>query len=347
MRSVVLALLAFCSYFSLQAKDSNTFPISGQPYFLENKGQIKDEFGKQRTDIQFVVTDNASSVYVGPAALHYQFAELLDDKGHYFGKQEGFAKKPVFVNDVRINRVDVVLVGANSNAAAEQLEKTPYYQNEVVKSNAGEKSEQLGTCKKIVYKNVYNDIDWVIYVTPNGTLKHEFIVGAHGDVHNIKLRYNGQRTIDINSAGDLVVTCNLGSITELAPVCYNVAGEKINSSFHLQGNELSYNVAGSGAMTIDPILKWGTYYGRDSNNTQIQNVLVDANHRIVMCGQTNSTLRGTIATSGAYDTVLTGGIDAFMAAFDSTGARLWSTYFGGDSDETGVSLCVDRAGNYY
>src|SRR5262249_31740355 len=39
--------------------------------------------------------------------------------------------------------------------------------------------------------------------------------------------------------------------------------------------------------------------------------------------------------------------DGFIAKFDASGNRVWSTYFGGNSDENSYAIAIDAAGNSY
>ena len=53
-------------------------------------------------------------------------------------------------------------------------------------------------------------------------------------------------------------------------------------------------------------------------------------------------------TSGAAQTTFAGLVDAFVTKLDATGsARLYSTYLGGSSLDTGRFIAVDSAGNAY
>jgi len=63
-------------------------------------------------------------------------------------------------------------------------------------------------------------------------------------------------------------------------------------------------------------------------------------------GTTNSTKFPV--TSGAYQFSLGGGADVFFARLNVTGsALLYSTYFGGGSDDFGTGITLDDQGNNY
>jgi uncharacterized protein (TIGR02145 family) len=83
---------------------------------------------------------------------------------------------------------------------------------------------------------------------------------------------------------------------------------------------------------------WGTYYG-GPNIDFGWSCMTDSAKNVILTGETNSA--SGIASTGAHQTTLGGGIDNFIAKLDSNGLRLWGSYYGGaqpESDETGCSL---------
>src|SRR5437763_554997 len=76
--------------------------------------------------------------------------------------------------------------------------------------------------------------------------------------------------------------------------------------------------------------QWATYYGGNDQDIAY-NLTTDPFGNVYMVGQTEST--SGIASAGAYQTTIGGGVDAFIVKFDALGNRLWATYYGGtDSD---------------
>ncbi|MCU0915607.1 MAG: SBBP repeat-containing protein, partial [Planctomycetes bacterium] len=52
-------------------------------------------------------------------------------------------------------------------------------------------------------------------------------------------------------------------------------------------------------------------------------------------------------TSGGYDIAYSNAYDAFVAKLDFNGQHLWSTYLGGDVNDTGSAIAVDSEGYVY
>lgn len=94
-------------------------------------------------------------------------------------------------------------------------------------------------------------------------------------------------------------------------------------------------------------LLWATYYG-NTGDDQGYACVTDASGYVYMGGKTSST--AGIATTGAAQTSNGGGVDAFLVKFDSTGSRIWATYYGGtgtDQTTSAQSVAVDGNNNVY
>ncbi|MDW8417697.1 MAG: hypothetical protein RML92_09135 [Bacteroidia bacterium] len=84
-------------------------------------------------------------------------------------------------------------------------------------------------------------------------------------------------------------------------------------------------------------LNWGTYYGGSSQDKG-HGCTVDASGNVYLVGETFS--NSGISTSGAYRTTLGGSLDAFLVKFNSSGVRLWGTYYGGSGNDRGFACAV-------
>ncbi len=86
---------------------------------------------------------------------------------------------------------------------------------------------------------------------------------------------------------------------------------------------------------------WATYYG-GAGAELVGGIATGPGNVIYLMGQTGSST--AIATAGAFDTSYGGDRDAFLVKFDSTGTRLWGTYYGGTANEEGEDVAVNAAG---
>ncbi|MCF8449602.1 MAG: SBBP repeat-containing protein [Taibaiella sp.] len=318
------------------------------PSFIENKGQVTDQNHAARTDIQFKVTAGPGvTIFVGNGALHYQFYKPNEtaetSRAHVGENLPGPAGDQPVKTTNTMYRMDVELVGANSNARILSEGEQGYYENHFTQPVGG-KEVTAAAFSRIVYKDIYPNIDWVLY-TSEGQLKHEFVVKADGNVRDIQLKYSGATELKLDNEGNLVAKTPMGIITEQAPYTYQENGARVSSSFHLNGDVLSYNIgAYAGSLVIDPVLVWGTYYGGAGSESAYSTATDNAGN-VYMCGYTSSI--SSIATSGAHQVTYGGATDAYLAKFSKAGVRLWATYYGGSSDDYGRAVATDGTGNVY
>lgn len=88
---------------------------------------------------------------------------------------------------------------------------------------------------------------------------------------------------------------------------------------------------------------WGTYYGGVKGEFALD-ICADAANNFYLSGYTFSA--NAISKIGYRDTLI-GSSDNLLAKFDSTGALMRATYYGGENQESGGSLLLDAAGNIY
>jgi|GEM_PF-1074303 len=90
--------------------------------------------------------------------------------------------------------------------------------------------------------------------------------------------------------------------------------------------------------------QWATYFGGASGD-EVNAIHADAAGAVYISGTTYST--SGIASPGAFQTSLSGTNDAFLAKFNTTGTRAWSSYYGGERTESGIGVATDGSGNVY
>ncbi|HYV95121.1 MAG TPA: T9SS type A sorting domain-containing protein [Chitinophagales bacterium] len=89
---------------------------------------------------------------------------------------------------------------------------------------------------------------------------------------------------------------------------------------------------------------WGTYFGGNGFD-QFFGITIDAEANLYMCGIAGST--SGIASIDAIQPTYGGAQDAMIAMFDSSGRRIWSTYFGGTGLDNAFDIERDSAGIIY
>ncbi|MEN3046782.1 MAG: SBBP repeat-containing protein [Candidatus Hydrothermales bacterium] len=96
------------------------------------------------------------------------------------------------------------------------------------------------------------------------------------------------------------------------------------------------------------VRQWATYYG-GSLDDYGSSITADGSGNIFITGTTQSTNFPTYYPGGGtyYQGINNGGYDVLILKFNNQGARLWSTYYGGNASDGGASIAIDGSGNVY
>jgi len=323
-----------------------------QLYFLENKGQVKDQRGQRRGDVDFcVAAENGLNIFIGKGSIHYQWSNIPATTSSGPGRSAAEAafryRSAGDGGSIGTYRMDMMLEGADRQARAVAEKPLAYYERYYLPGAAGATAHAW---QRIVYRDVYPNIDWVLYIR-DGRLEYDFVVRPGGRAADIRLRYDGAVSLQINADGSLTAATPMGSVTEQAPVSF-AGGGAVASRFTLKDHILGFETgAYEGTLTIDPVLEWATYYGGTGSDYG-RCVAVDNAGAVYMTGSVLSAGTG-LATSGAHQGSYGGpasGVtygDAYLVKFDSAGNRLWATYFGGTASEGGWGVACDEHNNVY
>jgi hypothetical protein len=321
---------------------SNSKPLPPL-YFIENKGQIGDQDHKARPDVLFGASDGRLSFHLKKNGISYQqyrvdewmeIPDFMDDK-----------KTRKVARSQTIYRTDVEWLNCNTNSFIEKEFAKEGFEN-FYNANCQNGASGVMSYQQLTYKNIYAGIDLKWY-SQKGNLKYDYQVAAGIDHRVIKLNYEGASDLSINTKAELIITTPLGKIIEQAPLVIQ-NGKTLKSNWKINGTVVSFEISGrdmSLPMIIDPGVRiWGTYYGGGGGESTM-NSAVDANGNVYVSGTTNSNAGTTIATVGSHQATYGGGQDnAFLAKFNSAGARQWATYYGGPTREFGISLALDATG---
>jgi len=85
---------------------------------------------------------------------------------------------------------------------------------------------------------------------------------------------------------------------------------------------------------------WATYYGGDSSDAAY-GIACDGSGEVVVVGTTTSP---NFPVQNAFQSTLSGYSDAVIVRFNSSGQRLWATYYGGSGEETAYGVAFHRSG---
>ncbi|TVR40324.1 MAG: hypothetical protein EA392_04150, partial [Cryomorphaceae bacterium] len=317
--------------------------------FIQNKGQVLDMEGQSAPYVNYMLDRGSTQIFLlGEGGIAWQFqqihypegyAELQANRG---GETHGFARKIKELNEqVRTEtfRMDMMLEGASPNATISTEGKSTDYFNYY---NAG--ALEVHHFEQVTYHDVYPGIDWVVYTGESG-MKYDFIVHPGADPNQIKLKFSHHEELYLDDEGNLIHGNRLGSFTELAPVSFQ-QGREVPTHFILDEDIVRFELGEynpNETLTIDPARIWATYYGGGGFENGYATD-VDNEDNVYLSGRTSSS--NNIASGGHQETI--GGFEsAFLVKFNSSGVRLWGTYYGGSNDDGVWECATDGNNNVY
>jgi len=247
-------------------------------------------------------------------------------------------------------------VGGNADAKIIAEEPYPDYLNYYNRVTQEEGATHVRQFRRIIYKNIYPNIDVVFYagkgVQNNKGFEFDFVIHPGGKPENIVLRYSGQNSLEV-SGGKIKMELATGTLEEHIPVSYlETSNEKVNVTYRSLGSNLigfhADHYSSSETLIIDPspALVWGTFYGGTLNDYG-NDVKTDGSGNVLVTGITKSS--NAIATSGTYQSTFGGNAsnDGFVVKMNNDGVRIWATYYGGTGYDFGRAVCVDGSDNIY
>ncbi|MEP7127299.1 MAG: T9SS type A sorting domain-containing protein [Chitinophagales bacterium] len=343
-------LLYSQAYVVLKSKPDNS--VNG---FIENKGQVRDQFNNARPDVLYVFSGKNFNLTLNRNGFSYELFQYEKQPafseaggGETFNADEYLTHQQA--NKMTTQRFDALFMNPSKNMQVLAEETSADYFN-YYHGTISDAVTQVHYYKRIYYRNIYPDIDLVFIAPADNKVppRYEYIVHAGGNVKNIRTQYNTAGGIQIKD-GSIVLQGSFGEVREENLFAYQ--GDKnhpVNASFHLQENLVSFRIENydhRSALVIDPDMVWATYYGENDAEDKPQELSVDAEGNLVVIGNTASQIN--FATSGSYQAVYGGAdYDAFVLKLNAEGQRIWCTYFGGSSTEDATDIYTDASSNIF
>lgn len=306
-----------------------------KPRFVPNYGQFKK-------NVVFKLEHNAGNIYFEKNKVKFDLFER--------GKINAIRHGDTSFKNILEHVYESNFIGCNENLKIIGNEKIDAFYNYFVGADSTKWKSNVPIYNKLKYQNIYDKID-LSYYSHGGKLKYDFIVHPGGETKSIKIHYKGLDNIYIKS-GHLILETALGNIIEQAPLSYQIikgVKKKIKCAFHLEGDELSFEILDrynkNYQLIIDPILIFSTFSGSSANNWG-QTATYD-NSGNLYAGSI-SFAQGYPTTLGPYQAFYAGGpgnwgTDICISKFNSSGTNLiYSTYLGGTGNENPHSLVVNE-----
>lgn len=313
--------------------------LSTEAYsIIENKGQVNQGLSNSE-QILFYTSVEGGTVYFLKDRVAFVLTERTDR---------------IVFNDILIgNKTNVFRYDYKINSASEIKIETGAIQSEKLNFYTNGKSFSAKQFDKITYKNISNGASIVFYNHPAKGLKYD-IVFENPTSSEVEFSFeligaNAKKKIDKkNSTQVLIIETPFGEITEHFPLVYadiqknkKIKREEKNCTIRIEKNTIFYSTAvpkNCHSIVIDP---WISFAG-GGDTDECYGVNGDSYGNVYISGYTTSLDFPT--TAGAFQTGINANYDAYIFKFDSTGQRLWATYYGGSQNDFGYRLKVSPSG---
>lgn len=343
-RLIVFTLVIFIT-------KTNFFAIGNSSIsaFIENKGQIVDQNYHENKDVLYQYVGKGIKVQLRKTGYSYELFTATNLPKIQPGKKTPDNIRDLSNAKIICNRIDIDF--------KDKLSTSTVFAEEVAMSNLnyvinGLETYGVRAFKKVMYKNVYRniDIEFLIDESRSIPLKYNVILNEGANLADVQFVCNGADKISRSIDGKIVFTTSGGSISEDIPFSYysDLENTNIPVDFILKNNIISFQTEYDNTKTlvIDPSsnLVWGNYVGGTALD-YCTGLSRDAQNNLYMIGYTLS--NSNIATSGVYQTTLSGSFDGYLIKYNSNGIMQWGTYFGGTDVEAVYSLYVEPTGAIY
>lgn len=319
--------------------------------FLENKGQVRDQYYMPRPDVFYYGEVDGLSYHLTTRGIHYQMVQYPAG----FQQKELLSKATKSKHDldigsqsepITIYRVDVNYQGANKRAEVVSSGGSSSVSHFYNVPYGAEPALNVRSWQFVTMKEIYTGIDLRYYQGKHGGLESDFVVQPGADFNQIALAISGAE-LSINTRGELVMHTPFGDILE-GPVFAHQNGKEVTSQWVVDGDVVRFELVGQVnpalPLIIDPPVRlYGTYFG-GSKDDEFNDVSSGQDGSFTLVGSTVST--SMIATTGAHQVSFGGGSkDGVVTKFSSDGDLLWSTYLGGNEEDIIFGCSVDLASN--
>jgi len=308
----------------------------GQYEWVENQGQWPEQ-------VAFKTPVHSGSLWAERSGFTYQLFDpkALGDLHSAHGKRDS--------EMLNGHVVRVKFVGGCAQSVQGD-EKLYHYYNYYVTQDSSEFVDHCGVYGRAKLQNVYPGIDVQLYSTISG-LKYDWIIAPGASTDLIEIEFEGAESALVHGehGTDLVISTSVQTIVEKQPYAYQIIDgqlHEVKCNYHLQGNRLSYRLGSYNqhvALVIDPEVAFSTYIGSTANSWGF--TACDDSEGNLIAGSAVFA-PGYPTTVGAFSTTFniaaTNAFDVAISKFNADGTQLiYSTYFGGELQETPHSVAVD------
>lgn len=325
--------------------------------FIENKGQWNK-------NVLFQSKLEGGNLWVEQGRMLFHLQDYSSVHDNHINPS-----KSNYSTEIKNKLVEARFVDAQLIKSIEKKNPTGNYYNYFIGNDPEKWASNVRGYSEATLKNLYDGIHLRL-IEQKHQLKYEFLVQPEIDPTQIKIEYSGQKNIQIDRKGNLVIATDLGKIIEQKPYAYQIVNGKIKEvecHFHLENNRLTFELGtyvDYVELVIDPVLVFATYSGSITDNfgmTATYGYDGTAYSGGIVFGNRYPTPVQAYDTTGTFTNIMPtandpagqyGITDVFVSKYSADGTQmLWTTFLGGGNDTIGTetvhSLICDQNNNIY
>lgn len=316
--------------------------------FISNNGQLNDSV------LYYAQLLNGHAYVTKTGNIVYSFLKYRNE--HYYNYQTSQSNQQVDILALKETFLDGKIIKVTGKGQTRAC--VNYFRG----SNRSKWKRKIPVYKTVSLGEVYEGIEIKLMACGNNFEKLFYIKpGAKPD--DIKIKIEGSENLSISKEGELLVNTELGAVIITKPSAfqdYNGIRKFIPAEYSVDGDEYSFKIGDYDpdlTLVIDPILAATFLGGGDADDTYEPSIAIDSDGNVFITGFTSS--HDFPTTVGVYrKQFFRGSRDRFVSKFNSDLSELLASTFlggrgerggiiGGNGDDLGHAIAVDKDGNVY
>jgi gliding motility-associated-like protein len=307
-----------------------------QPQWIENRGQWPEP-------VVFQTALSSGVLWTERTGFTYQ---LFDPAG----LQQMIAQHGANSDEIlQGHTYRIEFINGNATRVSGQ-NKAQHYMNYYTSPDNNRHAAGCGVYENSRLHEVYPGIDAMVY-SAGKSLKYDWIVAPGANPNQIQIGIEGAKCslVQRDKGTDLVIETLFQTIVEKQPFAYQVFNgtmQEVSCRYVLHANRLSFELGDydeSLPLVIDPEVSFSSFIGSPASNWGF--TACDDSQGNLIAGAV-AFAPGYPTTLGAfsvtYNEALTNSFDIAISKFSADGTQLlYSTYLGGEYQETPNSVVVD------
>jgi hypothetical protein len=295
-------------------------------YLTSSQAVMTVSRGTRDSEVRDMIEDKR----LGPAKIR----RLLQER----------ARKTAHPSSLAVVRMNFLGANPATQLAAEdqQAGRVNYF----IGNNPAKWRSNIPLFGRVSYRDLYPGVDLAFHGAGR-QFEFDYLVNPGADAATIALGFEGAEQMSTTSAGDLILTTAAGPVQLHKPVAYQEKDgvrQLVDVRFALKHDHQVAFALGdydrNRQLVIDPTVTYSTYFGGDFADYGF-GIAADASGDAFIAGATDSD-----SIPGPAGPTNNSSFDVFVTEINSSGTLVFTTLFGGSSDDFAGGIAVDATGIY-